>query len=622
MIKLFPTRLSITDNIDNQLNENTLDEQIALPLELSDDLFLFLEKEKVLNDTMKAILEGKGIVKLRDFLECELGVIVEIFLGSASQISVERFKELINGIKKEVFSIAQKNKKIGISTIVPNPKVKIKVEKVNKAINNLASFTADLLPTAEDVVFFDFDFSLDPKLSFWIQDRFLTLKERWVEGKRYEVLPVDDSIGRIEQIAFSYYSNGKKEMENSYNKIYTDLIIKFAKVFNQMDRIDAQSVLVKERLIFLEDKNSSTVYDHADSIVSQTLVGKMMNQYEMEARIENIDLIIKGGNTLFVGDIALVGYDSVLESIFFRKDLIEKRLKYYEGMDKEESGKLRELFDEEFKIYEDEFIDLFSEKTGVEKDKILFVGSREILAEGLKLPPKVFSSYSSSEKYSWTKYGRYSAQGIYHIDLFITPAGVDSVTGNSRLLVGDPVNTEENHIPSFNYTKEVIEKIVNQLTYQGGFSIYRNPLPLTFIDRYKKTDDGNVTPYRNWFLTSYNNCIVQFTKKKKHRYVWMPIYGEDFSNEYLQVKKEIIKPADECKGDHKKTITEIPCGDWSNLKKYDDENERIWKSIGFNVEKLTNYLSFAEERGAVRCMSKVLYRTPYLETQGDTKNYL
>ncbi len=40
----------------------------------------------------------------------------------------------------------------------------------------------------------------------------------------------------------------------------------------------------------------------------------------------------------------------------------------------------------------------------------------------------------------------------------------------------------------------------------------------------------------------------------------------------------------------------------------DNKNKEIWESLGYNVELLTDFHPFAEELGAVHCISKYLGR--------------
>ena len=176
------------------------------------------------------------------------------------------------------------------------------------------------------------------------------------------------------------------------------------------------------------------------------------------------------------------------------------------------------------------------------------------------------------------------------MDLFITPAGLDK-SGRFQLIIGDPVFEDPYYFPLFYWTKRSVDAIVDYLNtkYTGLFTIYRNPLPLTYVD--EKLEDGHLE--RSWFFASLNNCIVQYTPDKHNRYVWMPKYSSDYSDEIVNLQQN---------------GTPEFAGDWSYLWEYEQITKALWESLGFRVIKLTNYLSLAMLRGAVRCITKVLYR--------------
>ena len=46
------------------------------------------------------------------------------------------------------------------------------------------------------------------------------------------------------------------------------------------------------------------------------------------------------------------------------------------------------------------------------------------------------------------------------------------------------------------------------------------------------------------------------------------------------------------------------------LREVDQENERIWRGLGFTVDALPSFQVFARGLGAARCATKVLSREP------------
>ncbi len=474
-----------------------------------------------------------------------------------------------------------RKKMIRVSTIVPKSADEEVLVKVHNAMNAMTGFTIGMLNEDGNVISIDTvptvgSTQTSDKLSFWIQDEFLTFYEE--EGK---MKMVDDSIGRIEHIAFSYYSNDDPDTKNSYNKIYVDLVLKLARVFSKLRQPSDKKISLK----FEEDQQSGDYFDHADVLkgLAKDKKTKIINKLKSNHGIHKIEvnpnqtISFRGGNVLKIRGKVLLGYDEIVKSYLMSE---EKRFVDIVGNKDEKSIP---NFLEKLKKYEKEtYMVEFQKVVNDPQIKIILIGSPDILQESFSLTP----FYSTD--YTWTGFeesGKFCSQGIYHLDLFITPAGIDEVTQQTRLVIGDPVMAEDDHIPLFDFTKKVLDNIANQLMV-AGFLVYRTPLPLTYCT------EGNS---RIWFFASYNNCLVQYTKCPRERFVWMPTYGSDFSNEYVDDFQDNSK---------------VKCGDWSHLKQYDEKNEQLWKALGFNVVTLTNYLPFAKERGATRCFSKVLYRTP------------
>ena len=291
----------------------------------------------------------------------------------------------------------------------------------------------------------------------------------------------------------------------------------------------------------------------------------------MTFKVRTTDLQISDGNVIFVGDYTLIGKNSLAQ---FGGD-------------------------------EQQFKGAFAKTYHVDEDKILIIGVEDGDRPLNTLPPKEWAG--------WVK----GSQPLDRIDLFITPAGKDEY-GRHRLLIGEPVFDHPMHFPMFEWTKQKIEEIVFFLQSQTqDFAIYRNPLPLTYVVPAPQMEGNkNIPPEKNriWFFASYNNCITQYTDNKDDRYVWIPKYGADYSNEKAGCDYD-YHPNPNQKDYSGRVNRTAPVskkyyygGSWSELKKYDDKNEKIWRSLGFNVIQLTNYLPMALLGGGVECTTKVLFR--------------
>lgn len=414
-------------------------------------------------------------------------------------------------------------------------------------------------------------------------------------------VPVDDSIGKISDLVLSFYSGSNKGTRNSYAKIYADLIIKLARVYEKQDppfniivvnpdndplilnRVHTAIQTLAEFTgsiipgdpfvkfntvnpqqnglpIWIQDyfltfqqngkrANAIRILENAtgkfnDNDAANTITRQFGQHRQTKLQLDHSDLPFTGGNILFVGGYALVGYDNLF-------------------------NKLGEIMPEE------QFLKTFAKLTGIPKDKIILLGAIE--------PP---DASFFEEGLSWLDFP--TRQPLFHLDLFITPAGTVQQKGEKkyRLLIGDPVCHYHPYPKLLNFSKKVVEHFIDKLSQIPDFCIYRNPLPLTYIDY----NDGKQKK-RKWFFASYNNCLVQFTEdgNKKDNYVFLPTYGSDYSSEYSGYKNT--------RG-----------GDWSELALFDQYNKSIWESLDFQVISLTNYLPLAEHRGAVRCITKVLQR--------------
>ena len=216
-------------------------------------------------------------------------------------------------------------------------------------------------------------------------------------------------------------------------------------------------------------------------------------------------------------------------------------------------------------------------------------------------------------------------QPFFHIDLFITLAGLNH-KNEYLIVVGEPMFgfdfPKETPDDLFNFLHHWINKfkvIINnsikdlKVTPSGHpIKIIRNPLVLTYEDDVLKTDTNMInTPIRNWFWTSYNNCLVQINGDSKK--VWLPSYGGEQANYALAdgtpkaMELDIQnKIASRMNYPIEKPIT---YGSWSELEKFDNWNKRIWESLNFDVCLLyNNYIPIALDNGSLNCITNCITR--------------
>jgi hypothetical protein len=154
-----------------------------------------------------------------------------------------------------------------------------------------------------------------------------------------------------------------------------------------------------------------------------------------------------------------------------------------------------------------------------------------------------------------------SRQPIFHIDMFITPAG------RGRILVGDPLWASaliDVDLPD-GFPTSAFDEIATDLQREG-FEVIRNPLPFVYFD----APDSRL---REWFYASANNCWVECGQTGGR--VWLPEYG---------------------------------FGAWPELEATDDANAAIWRDLGFEVERVGDFLPLVDQLGSLNCASKILER--------------
>lgn len=160
-----------------------------------------------------------------------------------------------------------------------------------------------------------------------------------------------------------------------------------------------------------------------------------------------------------------------------------------------------------------------------------------------------------------------SLQPVFHLDLFIAPAG-QAANGLPRVLVGCPVLGAKilNHPVPAHADAARFDEIAAQLTRQGA-DVIRNPMPLICKDH---TDRKT----RIWYHLPVNNVLVEQVPGQSGR-VWLPCFAQP---------------------------------PWAELEAIDDANAEIWSDLGFTVTRVPNMLGPAENLGSLHCMAKVVAR--------------
>jgi hypothetical protein len=160
-----------------------------------------------------------------------------------------------------------------------------------------------------------------------------------------------------------------------------------------------------------------------------------------------------------------------------------------------------------------------------------------------------------------------TAQPLFHIDMFVSLAGRGS-DGRYRVLVGDPrLAADILDAPLYPHAMaDIFDNIARSLGQQG-FAVARNPLPLVYVD-------DEPARRRLWYFATANNALVE-SRPDRGPTVYLPTYGH---------------------------------GAWTALTATDEANREIWEGLGYAAVLLTDFHPFAENLGAVHCITKYLAR--------------
>ncbi|MGI2905489.1 hypothetical protein [Tolypothrix sp. VBCCA 56010] len=361
-------------------------------------------------------------------------------------------------------------------------------------------------------------------------------------------------------------SGSKTVVENwlkDYNRDKTSLVIEtpdyvgfsiWAQDAYAMSATKDQKTYFIEPLSFLR---------YADAVISDYVTNA--------TNIKNfqVPLYFQGGNILVGDDFWLIGIDYPT-----------KTLQYIENA----------IFPDPGEKPEDLVKRLFKENLDVSRE-LIYVGSPiPVPAEDIVLVEED-GQYFIDLVFQGNEEG--TAQPLFHIDMFLTLLGRNA-SGKYQILVGDPsiAPTLPSSSAAAYSMQNVFDAIANVLESKG-FSVIRNPLPLTFtkekttIDNLNRPEDKKLyeiylklqaaglteVELRSWYFATANNALVEITPSSKR--VWLPTYGYD---------------------------------EQSYLKDSDNDNQKIWQNLGFEVTMLPNCNSLARGLGAVHCIQKYIER--------------
>lgn len=288
-------------------------------------------------------------------------------------------------------------------------------------------------------------------------------------------------------------------------------------------------------------------------------------------------IYFQGGNILTGNDYFFIGIDYPAQTLKYVGDILKK------PADEDHDSFVRRLYHE--------YLDIDRE--------IFYIGSMTPHPNPELRLTKMFGD-------QWIElvhYGVGTSQPIFHIDMFISLAGINPTTGSQRVLVGDPSYAaklidmylpDDALGPSFDDIACNLEKL--------GFEVTRNPLPYIYVDDMDDTawsldyiqrfiDEGingaeavkqhmlsnklTHMPARTWYYATANNCLIEAISDGKSYTVWLPTYGHDT---------------------------------WDILSITDNINIQLWDDLGYKVIDLGDFHHFASQFGAAHCITKYLER--------------
>lgn len=161
------------------------------------------------------------------------------------------------------------------------------------------------------------------------------------------------------------------------------------------------------------------------------------------------------------------------------------------------------------------------------------------------------------------------AQQPHHVDLVLSVTGCHDVTGRPILLLADPrAGTSPDAAPVPGWTEQLDASAARLMA--DGFCVRRNPVP------YVRHPQWSPNPN----LRAYNNVLVENEIRigRTNPLVWLPHFAD-------------LEPA---------------------LSDFDHANRQMWHELGFDPIPVPGCSALANVGGAIRCVSKVLLRAPFV----------
>ena len=364
----------------------------------------------------------------------------------------------------------------------------------------------------------------------------------------------------LEEMQGKYEKTGRKihYVRSRFNHFSCWVRDPFLMGYAVSDQLGSLKSVCIEPNEFLREYGASMAGPSAtDAQIADEIVGQH-DQYPIS--LLNSPLVFHGGNVLVGDDFILIGKDYFNIERKMRKLMASEKNPVWEGL--QVSVNTQDI--------KKDFQHWLSPK---DKKKIIVLGKKR---------PNSFAE-SVFDETQQDIFGRCpigKKQPFFHLDLFLTLVGRKSEKAPYRVLIGRVVNASDIQNPELENNiiqpwNTWIDQIGEELI-QSGFEVSYLPMPLT----YGKHRD--FTNRRDWFVLSYNNCLVEISKSEKK--AWMPTYGTKLA-------------------DHEPFIL-----DTNRLADFDQQAEQCFRDLGFEVHTLMNYLPHMLYGGSVHCLTNCLLR--------------
>lgn len=320
-------------------------------------------------------------------------------------------------------------------------------------------------------------------------------------------------------------------------------------------------------------KETTLVYSIYHARLMDFLVAmQLAKDTQLNIRCHPSDLILEGGNMLYVDNILFVG-----------RDLIKKNIIAFRNREQLRYGEARTNWDDQT------IINLFREQFNVQA---------------------VVSLGTEHEKPSYDTNGlgrddelehKWSFQPMFHLDLFLNFGGKDPDTGKRIAFLGNPTMALDhfkgvqqlNHPESGRKIRGATQSLDSLISSQESsfFDVIRKQLQdegLIVVDIPLYIYGSSIL--KGYVYCSWNNSIVEITKGGAEKRIYIPSYVEKDPNG----KKSV------CLSGHNDAIESVQ-----------NEVIRIYESYNFKVQLIDAgklFRSSVQQSGSLRCMVKVLRR--------------